>query len=186
MGFINKGAATATSARGAGVSDFTGLDWIMLTIPKHLMKKSIAILILTGAALFGVLNPQSAIADANSIVGSWEVEVFPNPPGTPSFKNLVMSTPEGGNINSDPRFGTGIGVWRRVGGRTFSTKFLTLVPPGDPEFAANSTVAVSATLTLAHKGDEMNGPFETIITDPQGNIIASFDGTVKLTRIKRR
>jgi hypothetical protein len=51
--------------------------------------------------LFDALHPQNAIADDTSIVGSWVVQVLPNPPGPPPFKNLSKLTIDGGNMNSD-------------------------------------------------------------------------------------
>ena len=53
--------------------------------------KPLAILIVTAVLtmLFGTLHPPQALADDTSIVGSWVVQVFPNPPGPPPFKNLI-------------------------------------------------------------------------------------------------
>jgi hypothetical protein len=139
---------------------------------------------LTG--LFGGLHPQNAIADDTSIVGSWVVQIFPNPPGPPSFKNLSTLTKDGGIINYVPTFGGGHGVWKKVGNRTFAVKFLILVPAGfDPPFPAEATITVSAeSLTLDKQGDELTGSFQTVIAHPTtGEEISSFDDTVILTRI---
>jgi hypothetical protein len=151
-------------------------------------KKTITSLILTGVltVLVGTLHAQHAIADDTSIVGSWVVQVFPNPPGPPPFKNLATATRDGGNINYDPSFGGGHGVWKKVGHRTYAVKFLQLVPPGfDPPFPLETTITVSSEpLTLNKEGDELTGPFQTVFTHPTtGEEIASFDGTVVLTRI---
>jgi hypothetical protein len=149
--------------------------------------KPLAILIVTAVLtmLFGTLHPPYALADDTSIVGSWVVQVFPNPPGPPPFKNLVTSTRDGGNINYDPTLGAGHGVWKKVGNRMFAVKFLTLFPPGfDPPFPPETTSTVSALLTLNETGDEGTGPFQTVITHPTtGEEIASFTGTVVVTRI---
>ena len=60
-----------------------------------------ALLMLTGVltVLCAVLQPQNALAAEKSIVGSWIVQVFPNPPGPPPFKNLGTFTKDGGDIN---------------------------------------------------------------------------------------
>lgn len=149
--------------------------------------KPLAILSVTAVLtmLFGTLHPPYALADDTSIVGSWVVQVFPNPPGPPPFKNLVTSTRDGGNINYDPTLGAGHGVWKKVGNRMFAAKFLTLFPPGfDPPFPPETTSTVSALLTLNETGDEGTGPFQTVITHPTtGEEIASFTGTVVVTRI---
>jgi hypothetical protein len=47
---------------------------------------------------------------ADSIVGSWVVQVFPNSPGPPPLKNLFTCTEDGSTINTDPTFGTGHGI----------------------------------------------------------------------------
>jgi hypothetical protein len=79
--------------------------------------KTLAILMVTAVLtmLFGTLHPPYALADDTSIVGSWVVQVFSNPPGPPPLKNLVTSTRDGGTINYDPTFGAGHGVWKKVG-----------------------------------------------------------------------
>jgi hypothetical protein len=149
--------------------------------------KPLAILIVTAALamLFGTLHSPHTLADDTSIVGSWVVQVFPDPPGPPPFKNPVTSTRDGGSINYDPTFGAGHGVWKKVGDKTYATKFLTLVPPGfDPPFPPETTSTVTGSLTLNKQGDELTGPFQTVFTHPTtGEEIASFTGTVVLTRI---
>jgi hypothetical protein len=64
-------------------------------------------------------------------------------------------------------------------------KSQTLVPPGfDPPFPLETTITVTAELTLNKAGDELTGPFQTVFTHPTtGEEIASFTGTVVLTRI---
>jgi hypothetical protein len=149
--------------------------------------KTLAILIVTAVLtmLFGTLHPPHALADDTSIVGSWVVQAFPDPPGSPSIKNLVTATKDGGNINYDPTFGAGHGVWKKVGNRMFAVKFLTLVPPGfDPPFPPETTSTVSALLTLNETGDEGTGPFQNVFThSTTGEEIASLTGTVVVTRI---
>jgi hypothetical protein len=48
------------------------------------------------------------------IVGSWTVEVSPNPVGSGSFTNLGTFTEDGADINSDGNGGTGHGLWRKT------------------------------------------------------------------------
>jgi hypothetical protein len=126
---------------------------------------------------FGALPPPHAIADDSSMVGSWVVQVSPNPPGPSPFKNLATVTKDGGNINYDPTFGAGHGVRKKVANRTFAVKFLTLVPAGfDPPFPPETTITVSAeSLTLNKAGDELRGPFQTVFTHPitEGRLLRS-------------
>ena len=124
---------------------------------------------------------------ADSIVGSWVVQVFPNSPGPPPLKNLFTCTEDGSAINTDPTFGTGHGIWQKLAPRTFAVKFLILVPPGfDPPYPLESIITVSSeSLTLNLQGDEITGPFKTVITHPiTGEQLLSFDGTVTLSRIE--
>src|SRR5437899_12703372 len=148
---------------------------------------SVSSILLTGLlALFAALNPQSVTAAEKSIVGSWVVDVFPNAPGPPPFKNLGTFTQDGGDINSSPSFGGGHGAWKKLGDKTYAVRFLTLVPPGfDPPFPEQTIVTVfSDPLTLNKDGDEMTGPFKTVFSHPiTGAELASFEGTVVLTRI---
>lgn len=128
--------------------------------------KAVTTLMIFAAAMFGVLGPQNALGTWNSIVGPWIVEVFPDPqPAAGSFKNLGVFTPDGGNINTDPAVGTGVGVWERVRNRVFKVKFFTMVSPFLPEnsplpFKPGSTTTVTATITLNHKGDRAEGIFD--------------------------
>jgi hypothetical protein len=119
------------------------------------------------------------------IVGSWIVEVSPNPPGPSPFKNLGTFTEDGGNINSDPSFGGGHGLWKKVGPRTYAIKLLTIVPPNfDPPFPSESILTVSSdALMLNLQGDELKGSFKSFLTPPNGQTQFLFDGTVKLNRI---
>jgi hypothetical protein len=119
------------------------------------------------------------------IVGSWIVEVSPNAPGPSPFKNLGTFTEDGGNINSDPTFGGGHGLWKKVGPKTYAIKFLTIVPPGfDPPFPPETILTVSSeALLLNLQGDEMKGSFKSVFTPPNGQPQFLFDGMVKLNRI---
>jgi hypothetical protein len=122
----------------------------------------------------------------DSIVGSWIVEVSPNPPGSGSFKNLGTFTEDGGNINSDPTFGGGHGLWKKVAPRMFAIKFLTIVPPGfeSSGLPPETILTVSSeALKLNLQGDRMEGSFKTVFTPPNGQTQFLGDGTVRLTRI---
>ena len=91
----------------------------------------------------------------------------------------------GGNINSDPTFGGGHGLWKKVGPKTYAIKFLTIVPPGfDLPFPPETILTVSSeALILNLQGDEMKGSFKTVFTPPNGQTQFLFDGMVKLNRI---
>lgn len=155
-----------------------------------MMKKTsiLARPLVTGALiiLLSATISQDVVADQNgrSFVGSWIVEVFPNPPGPPPFTNLGTINRDGTVSNSDPAFGGGHGVWKRIKRGKNEIKFLTLVPPGDPFFPANAIITVTGFVTVNRSGDEASGPFNTEFTDTDGNLLFSFDGEVRFTRIK--
>jgi hypothetical protein len=153
---------------------------------RSIMKKMFVILVMASVALFGVLSAGNATADDNSIVGSWVVNITFDPPGPPPVRNLATFTKDGGNLASDPDFGSGNGVWKKVGPKTFATKFLTIVPTGfDPPFPPGTIITVTAhSLVLDKSGDVATGPFQTVFADPtNGAVIVSLTGSVILTRI---
>ncbi len=136
--------------------------------------------------LIGGMSPQDAHADhrRNSFVGSWTVVGSPNPPGSPMFINLGSIHRDGTVVNSDPVFGGGHGVWKRIGGRSFEVKFLTLVPPNNPFVPPNALITVTGVVTLERGGNMASGNFETTFEDENGNLLLTTDGTVTFTRIR--
>ncbi len=136
--------------------------------------------------LIGSTIPQDANAEhrRQSIVGSWTIEGTPNQPGAPSFVNLGSIHRDGTVVNSDPVFGSGNGIWRRVGPRSFEVKFLTLVPPNDPFFPPNTLITVRGEITVNRRGRVATGTFDTTFEDENGNLLLATDGTVTFTRIR--
>ncbi len=138
-------------------------------------------------------SPQDAFADNawRSLVGSWVVEItlVPGPPGgPPPFENLATVHRDGTMVTSDPVIGGGHGAWKRSGKRDFEVKFLALLPPvlpADtlPPFLANTTVTVTAFLTVSGSGDEASGVVSAVYTDSGGIVVFSVEGTVSWTRI---
>ncbi len=137
--------------------------------------------------LFSVTSPQDALADDGwrSFVGSWFVEITPDPGGPPPFTNLATVHWAGTIVTSDPILGGGHGAWNRTGKRDFEIRFLVLVPPDNPlGFPPNTTLTVTAFLTLGDSGDEANGTNIGEFSDSAGNVIAVVAGDVRFTRIK--
>ena len=148
-------------------------------------KTTNALLGLTGilAILVGTMAPQDANAgDQLSPVGSWFVEVTPDPgPGVPPpFTNLATLLKDGTLINSDPQGFGCHGVWEKMGSEEVATFFICLNADGFT-FTVSSDPFDPMIINL--DGDEMVGGFTTVITDPGGNPVLSFGGTVMLTRI---
>ena len=119
------------------------------------------------------------------IVGSWIVHVtVTSPEGVPPFDNLTAFFADGTTLSSDPVEGTGYGVWKRVAPRTYSSKFLTIVPPNFGNVPAGSIdTLIGGPIRLNLQGDELRGPFHGFQTDPSGKVIAQFEGTAVLDRI---
>ena len=136
-------------------------------------------------AILGAMTPQDALADhkKNSLVGSWVVVGTPNT-GAPPFTNLGTIHKDGTIVNSDPDFGGGHGVWKRVGDRKYAVRFLTLVPGTSPFFPPYSLITVKGVITVGKGGDTASGPFFTTFEDPNGNLLFTSEGTVDFTRIK--
>jgi len=127
------------------------------------------------------LGPQ--VQKHNDVTGSWIVNVSPTI--QPHFIGLVTFTKDGGFTETNslgiPLESPGHGVWVRTGHREFALMFLNLEVDANGNFAG--TGKVRATLTLDDAGNEMNGPFQVEVFDPDGNFLFSDSGTVHATRI---
>jgi hypothetical protein len=134
---------------------------------------------------------QSATADDQSgktLVGSWTVLVTSNL-GLPPVTDLTTVNRDGTMTNSDAMFGTGHGVWKRVGKSQFEFKFMTpilltasLVPPGSG-FPPGSILTVTGTLAVDKGGATAFGPYEAVVEHPAIGPVMSFAGTVAFARI---
>jgi hypothetical protein len=123
-------------------------------------KPIVAIIVLALVVSLGALTPVDATAGQKSLVGSWIVDVTPDQPGPPPFRNLVTITSDGTIVNTAPEFGTGHGISKKTGPREFAGKFLHLVPVGHP--FGEGTITVTSTLTVDKDGDTATGPFTTV------------------------
>jgi hypothetical protein len=141
---------------------------------------TMAVVVLTLIVLLGAVTPDYSSAGHKDLVGAWIVDVMPDPPGPPPFRNIGAFSSDGVSVNTDPEFGGGHGIWKRIGPREFAGKFLTLVPAGHP--FGDGTITVTASVTLDKDGDTATGPFTTVFD--AANFQATVTGTVVLTRIK--
>jgi len=130
-------------------------------------------------------SPQAALADHSwrTLVGSWLVDLGPDPAGVPIQDLATLNWP-GTIITSSPTFGAGHGAWKRIGRRDFELKFLTLIPADNPlGFPPNSTLTVTAFLTVGDSGDEASGTNTGVFADSAGNVLFEVSGPVTFTRI---
>jgi hypothetical protein len=85
--------------------------------------------------------------------------------------------------NSDALFGTGHGVWKRVGNSAFAIKSMTpmlvttqIAPPG-------SNLTVAGTVIVDTGGSTASGPYEAVARDTMGNIVFASSGAVVFSLI---
>jgi hypothetical protein len=142
-------------------------------------RPTVAIIVLASTIFLGALTPVDATAGQESLVGSWIVDVMPDQPGPPPFRNLATNTSDGLVLGTAPELGTAHGIWTKTGPREFAVKFMHLVPVGS-SFGAG-TVTVTSTVTVDKDGDTATGPFTTVFDTTA--LQATVTGTVVLTRI---
>lgn len=146
---------------------------------KMRIRPTVAIIVLASTLLLGALTPVGATAGQESLVGSWIVDVIPDPPGPPPFRNIGAFTSDGLVLNTAPELGTAYGIWTKAGSRQFTVKFIHLVSMSSP--FGEGTVTVTSTVTVDKDGDTVTGPFTTVFDTT--TLQATVTGTVVLTRI---
>jgi hypothetical protein len=113
---------------------------------------------------------------AAGVVGTWDVTVTPD--GGPTFPALLTFHRGGGLTETESDApGTGLGAWRRTGGKTFAIAFKTFAftPAGAPQ----GWVVVRSVVTLDN--GKLSGPFKFDVFDPAGNKVQSGSGTASAT-----
>ena len=152
-----------------------------------MLKRLISLFTFTGMLVIFIAaaGVQDAVADDQSgktLVGSWTVVVTSNL-GLPPVTDLTTVNRDGTMTNSDAMFGTGHGVWKRVGKSQFEFKFMTpilltaaLAPPG-------SMLTVKGTLAVDKGGATAVGPYEAVVEHPVIGLVLPFAGTVTFARI---
>ena len=143
------------------------------------IRPTVAIIVLVTTVLLGALTPMDVTAEQKSLVGSWIVDVMPDPPGPPPFRNLATNTSDGLVLNTAPELGTAHGIWTKTGSRQFAVKFIHLASMSSP--FGEGTVTVTSTVTVDRDGDTATGPFTTVFDTTTLQVTVT--GTVVLTRI---
>lgn len=133
--------------------------------------------ILLATLALSVMTLNAAQAADSTLAGLWEVQITPDGAPGPVITNLVQLNKDGGVVNIDPVFGTGLGQWQRLGGGAYAIAFTHYFV--DPEGAGE--VVVEGSLELSKDKNTAQGPFITEIHID--NIpVDSFGGTVELIR----
>ncbi|NNC36939.1 MAG: hypothetical protein EX271_00125 [Acidimicrobiales bacterium] len=140
----------------------------------------IAICILSSAA-----STPTAFAADKSFVGAWEVNVSPD--GFP-FTIPTNSTVTSDNtiISADPTFGSGHGVWEKVGNNKFAVSFTHIfnasLSPCSADAGPFEELTVNGVVTVDSTGETASGPFLTVYKELSGTILCAFGGDVSMTR----
>jgi hypothetical protein len=147
--------------------------------------KLAALVLITAVALVGTVAwfPSGltfAASDSQHLEGSWIVNVTPSgPDAPPPFVNLGAFTRDGSVVGVDSFGGGSVGEWTRIGHAQFGVTFVGLFSENGQFFRFK----VRSNITLNQKANEFTGPFLTEVTDSEGNLLFSFQGTVQASRI---
>lgn len=131
-------------------------------------------------ALSGVRFVQASEGHPGLPVGSWSVEVRPDPGSpVPPGLNFAAFTADGILINSNMTGATAIGGWRKVGPKSYATTETGFDVIGDQQVR----YVVRGFLDLSADGAILDGPFVTDLYTAEGTHIASVTGTVHCERL---
>jgi hypothetical protein len=140
-----------------------------------------------------------AESDSKQIEGSWMGTLTPTDPPFPPFTNLITFIPKGGVVESHrlyvpeaflgPTLATaGHGEWKKVGHREFQMNFMSLLQGASDNETAKGvelgTDSISLRVELNREGTELNGTFQDVVKDLNGNVIFTAIGTYHATRIR--
>ncbi len=133
--------------------------------------------ILFATLALALLTLNAAQAADSTLAGLWEVQITPDGAPGPVITNLVQLNKDGGVVNIDPEFGTGLGQWQRLGGGAYAIAFTHYFvdPSGAGSVIVESSVELSSDKNTAH------GPFFTEIRIDDIPV-DGFGGTVDLIR----
>jgi hypothetical protein len=149
-----------------------------MRVPRHLHVSVVAVIM----ALLGglsVAQPNVGPRSSPQLAGSWVVNVTPAPStGIPPFTSLASMTLDGRMVNVHPDVGISLGEWDRLPTGAYAVTFLGLIPQNGQVLMSK----VRATIGVDATGNQFRGSFQTDISDGDGNLVMSFDGTVAGTR----
>jgi len=136
----------------------------------------------------------STNAKKGTIVGSWllTVNIPGNAPPFDSFNALWALTGDGILVSSAqgdtaptpfPSNTSAYGAWAQTGENKFAATFLSILYDG--QTGQNmGRFKLRQTMILNDAGDTWSGPFRLNVYDPNGNLVATVDGTAQAKRIK--
>ena len=127
--------------------------------------------------------------DANSLTGSWRMNLHFTTPSEADLLALGSFTKEGTFIGSLQGDGAGpgptetpaYGVWAKTGATAFAVRAHTIQAGADSSLLGLSTLTMQ--LTLDAKSNQLSGTWQFQTVDPLGNITFQSGGTLTATRI---
>ena len=127
--------------------------------------------------------------DANSLTGSWRINLHFTTPVVADLLALGAFTKEGtfiGSLQGDSAGPgadetPGYGAWTKAGARDFALRFQTVQANADSSLRGVLTVTMQ--LTLDAKSNQFSGTFQAQSVDPKGNVVFTVGGTLTATRI---
>jgi len=135
------------------------------------------------AMLAGVNVAMADDSHGKTLVGSWVVVVTSNLSPFPAV-DLTTVNRDGTMINTDAQFGTGHGVWKRLGDSRFAIKFMTPIMFTNPfELPPGSMLTVEGTLTVDEGGMTASGSYHAVVVDAFGGLLFPFEGAIAFQRI---
>ena len=151
-------------------------------------------LLVGGRVLGTTAQDASPVAAGQSFVGSWRITVngVPNAPLLPTIATFAA---DGTFIHTTPPvvpalpgspyrlvfFSAGHGSWASAGMGAATVTFVHLTTDENGTYLGTQTV--QGGLQLDGGGDDFTGVFTVEEADPLGNVVDSFAGTVRATRI---
>lgn len=128
-------------------------------------------------------DENDVMTDKKAIIGSWLETVTFTGDVMPPVKSMSTFTADGGLIVADQGavtaetiFSPGHGAWNHVSGRTFAWTSLELIyDPATGELRGYLKVSGEYTTNIA--ATSYTGSFFATISDPDGNVLFTVDGT---------
>jgi hypothetical protein len=135
----------------------------------------------------GLINPHSdviGVSDKNIMVGSWlETITFSGPDPMPPVKSLSTYTSDGSLLVSDQgavaggtAFSGGHGSWAHVRGRTFDWTSVEIIYSTE-DGSLIGYLKVKGRYTVDDTGNAYTGAFFATVSDGDGNVLFTAEGT---------
>ena len=116
-----------------------------------------------------------------SLPGTWVVNVAPkDAESRPPSVEVAAINSDGSLVNFDRAGRGGAGQWKRTNDGKYAVTFTGFYLEDEQSFRYK----VRATLTLNANEDAYSGPFQTTISNPAGEEVLTYRGTVSATRVR--